>query len=138
MLDLAVDLGKRLFATHGQHGVTEAHEHNDQGEMADPCSVQPAQRFFVHLDYARMQRIRRKLYRSSEDREPTPNDQDHHHDSGDDHDLHGFLTGFVNALDVFPPEVKHYQSAEDRRETILRKVSQRVAEVAGDVFHETG
>ena len=36
MLDLAVDLGQRLFAAHRQYRVSEADQHQDQREIARP------------------------------------------------------------------------------------------------------
>ena len=64
MLDLAVDLGQRFLAAHGQHRMPESDEQDDPGEMADPGSVQPAQGFFVELHHPGMQRIRRQLNRA--------------------------------------------------------------------------
>ena len=37
MFDLAVDLGQRFFAAHGQHGVPEADEEDDPGDVAEPA-----------------------------------------------------------------------------------------------------
>ena len=56
MFDFAVDLSQRFFAAHGQHGVPEADEQDDPRNVAEPCSIQPAQRLFVDRNYARVQR----------------------------------------------------------------------------------
>ena len=38
--DLAIDLRQGLFAAHRQHGMTEADEHDEHRQMADPAVLQ--------------------------------------------------------------------------------------------------
>jgi hypothetical protein len=106
MLDLAIDLGEGFFAAHRQNGVPKSHEEDDPGKVADPTSGQPAERFFVEMHHPQMQRIGGYLNGDPKDRDGAPDDQQHHHDGGDHHDLQRFLAGFVDALDVLPPEIQ--------------------------------
>src|SRR5580693_4529238 len=89
MLDLAVHLGERFLTAHGQNRVSKSHEKDDPCETADPGSVQPAQRFFVDLHDSGLQRIGRQMNGRAEDGDGAPDDQDHNHHGGDDHNLQG-------------------------------------------------
>src|SRR5580693_5059109 len=137
VFDLAVDLGQSLFAAHGEHGVSEADEKDDPGDVAKPGSVEPAERFLVQWNYAGVQRVRRQLDRCAQNRNGAPDDQDYHHDGGDRHDLQGLLAGFMHALSILPPEVGHYDHGQARGEVIVRKV-ERAVHVHAHVFDEAG
>ena len=136
MFDLAIDLGQSFFAAHGQHGVAEADEEDDPGNVAEPGSVEPAQRFLVQRDYAGVQRVWRQLDGgSAQNRDGAPDEQNHHHHRGDRHDLQGFLAGFVHALGILPPEIADHDDGQSRGEVVVGKI-QRAVQVDADVFDE--
>ena len=140
MFDLAIDLGQSFFAAHGQHGVPEADEEDNPGEnaerqMPEPRCIQPAQRFFVQRHHARVQRVRRQLDGSAQNRDGAPDQQNHHHHRGDRHDLQSFLAGFVHALGILPPEVADDDDGQSRGEVVVGKVEGAV-HVHAHVFDE--
>ncbi len=137
MLDLAIDLGQRLFAAHGQHGVTEADEEDDPRNVPEPGPVEPAQRFFVQRDHAWVQGVGRQLDGRAQNRDGAPDEQDHHHHRGDGHDLQRFLAGFVHALRILPPEIGHYDHGQSRGEVVVGEI-QRAVHVHAHVFDEAG
>ena len=106
MLDLAIDLGKRFFAAHGQYGVTQPDEDRQQtGEMSEVKSVQPPHGVRSELQILRPRQ--RRQWRVADPRGvAAPTDQDHYHHGGDLHDAHRLVAGFRNALDVLPPEIQ--------------------------------
>src|SRR5208282_2034117 len=65
----------------------------------------------------------------------TPTDQDHDHHGRDLHDAHGFLAGFVYALDVVPPEIERAHDGEAGR-TYARRDVQPDMEVIGGFVDE--
>ena len=138
MFDFAIDLGQRLFAAHGQHGVAEAYEQDDKREVTEKSAVQPSQRILVQGNGSGpVKRTGRQLNRSTQHRDGAPQNQNHHHHRGDHHDLQSFLAGLVNALCVFPPEINHYHNGEPGGEMIVRKI-QRPVEIQAHVFDEAG
>ena len=58
MFDLAVDLGQRLLAAHGEHRMAEADQQHDQRNARRPGPQQPAQRLaiMVHVNHSRQRR----------------------------------------------------------------------------------
>ena len=138
MLDLAVDLGQRLFAAHGQHGVAEANEEDDPasgGANQVPLS-QPSDSLFSGIAPAGLQGTGRQLHGRAQHRDRAPHDEDHHHHGGDHHDLHRLLAGFVDALRVLPPEVEHDDDRQAGGEMVVGKV-QRAVQVDANVLDET-
>src|SRR5580700_109534 len=136
MFDFAVDLGQSLFAAHGKDGVAEADEEDDPGDVAEP-GREPAQRVFVQRNHARVQRAGRQLDGSTQHRDGAPDDQNHHHYGGDDHDLQSFLAGLVHALRVLPPEIKSHDDGQAGGKSIVGKIEGPV-EVEAHVFDEAG
>src|SRR5271163_742463 len=101
--------------------MSESDEKDDPCEMTDPCPVQPAKRFFVELHYSGMQRVWRQMNGRTEDSDGAPDDQNHNHHGGHDHDLQGLLARFMHALNVLPPEIHHDQNSEDCGKVVLGK-----------------
>src|SRR5580700_2890898 len=132
MFDLAVDLREGLLAAHGQHGVSEADEDNDQRQMAEPGAVEPAQRLLVELHDSSTQRVGRYLDGNPEDSDGAPDNQDHDHNRGDDHDLQSFFAGLVDALYVLPPEIKNDENGKGSGEVVLGK-NERVMRVPANI-----
>src|SRR5690349_21599314 len=84
-----------------------------------------------------MQWIGRYLDRNASDGENAPQDQDHDHYRGDNHDLDSFFAGFVNSLHILAPKIDHDESAKHRRECIFRESMQRMTAVASDIFNKS-
>ncbi len=136
MFDFAVDLRQSFFAAHGEHGVAEADEKDDPGDVAEPGSVKPAQRFFIQRNYAGMQRVRRQLDGRAQNRDGAPDEQYHHHHRGDGHDLQRFLAGLVHALGILPPEIAHHDHRQSGGEVIVGKI-QRAVQVPAHVLDKS-
>src|SRR5712692_7463463 len=112
MLDFAIDLCERFFAAHGQHGMAQANEdREDSGKMGEMQSIEPAHGVRLELQVFRM-RYRGQRGMAEPDRVDAPGDENHDHDSRDLHDAHGLLAGFVDALDVVPPEINGDENSE--------------------------
>src|ERR1051326_6290062 len=135
VLNLPIYLCEGLLAAHGQHGVAEADKGDDPGQMTDPSSVEPAERFLVQKNDAWVKRIGWNIDRNPEERNHTPDDKNNHHDGGDRHDLKGFLAGFVNALNVFPPEVDRDQRRKAGRKRVVGKMMNGMAHVLRSEEH---
>ena len=95
---------------------------DDERQVADPAAIQPSQRLPVERNNARSEWTGRKLNRDLQNGDRAPDDQNHDHDRGDHHDLHGLLAGLVNALDILPPEVNRDDCAEAGGECVFGKV----------------
>ena len=87
MLDFTIDLRQSFFAAHRQYGMPEPHEQNDPGNVPEPGSIQPSQRFLVQRNHPGMKRIRRQHNGGAQNRNGAPDQQNHHHHRGDHHDL---------------------------------------------------
>ena len=116
--------------------MAKADEEDDERQMADPGAIQPSQRLFVQRNHARYERAGRKMNRNLKRCNGAPDDQDHDHDGGDDHDLDGLLARFVDSLGIFPPEVNCDQRAEAGGKRVLGKVSERMAHVPSHVLNK--
>src|ERR1700678_3457520 len=75
------------------------------------------------------------MNRRAEDGDGAPDDEDHDHDGGDDHDLQRLLARFMHTLDVFPPEIHHDQNGEAGGKVVFGK-NQGVVDVLADIFDE--
>ena len=135
MRNLAVNLGKCLFAAHSEDGVSETNQQDDPGDMRNESSVKPPQRLLVELHDPGMEGIRRYLDRNFEYRVRAPENQNHYHYRGDGHDLQRLCAGFVDTLDVLPPEIESNQDREYGRKVIFRE-RKRVMHVLADVLDE--
>src|SRR5208283_1793428 len=60
-----------------------------------------------------------------------PANQNYDHHRRNLHDAHGLLAGFVNSLDVVPPEIESAQNREARGAEVRRNVQTDVNVVAG-------
>ena len=87
MFDLAADLRQGFFATHGEHRMPKSDKENDQGYMAGPGSVEPAQGLLGQCHHPGLERARRQGSWRMQKREGTPNNQHYYHRGGDGHDL---------------------------------------------------
>ena len=134
--DLPVHLGQRFFAAHRQHRVPEAHQQHDHRDAGCLGPEQPAQRFTREIDVVRS-RNRRQVEADLEDRVAAPDDQDHHHDGGDLHDLQRLVARLVNALDVLPPEIHNGKNRECRCEVVVVEMDGMMG-IAEQVFDEAG
>src|ERR1700722_357779 len=126
MFDFTIHLRQCLFAAHGQYRMPEADEQNDPCDVGENSSVQPAQRFFIERNHACVKRVRRQLDGRPQHGDRAPKKQNHHHHRGDDHDLQSFLAGFVNALGIFPPEIKHDNDSQSGGKMVIRKIQRPV------------
>ena len=122
MFDLAIDLGQRFLAAHGQYGMAEAHQHHDEGNARGPGAQQPAERLTIVVHGGGSGKRRQVRTRFGQ-RNQAPDNQHHHHHRGDLHDLQGAFTGFVNALRVLPPKIKGDHDGEKRRKGVVRNVN---------------
>ena len=136
VFDFPVDLRQRFFAAHGQHGVPEADEQEDPGQVTEECAVQPAQRFLVDRDDAWGQGAWWERRRVTQNCKHAPGDQDHDHDGGHDHDLQCFSARLVDTLDVLPPEIDHHKDGKHRREAVLGKGGKRMSRVPANVLDQ--
>ena len=68
---------------------------------------------------------------ADEDGIDAPGDEDNDHNGRDLHDPHGFLAGFVDALDVVPPEINGAEDGEKRGAEIGADVETEMNEVCG-------
>src|SRR5947207_12283260 len=109
--------------------MAEPYKHDEKRQVADPAvlqRVQPAERFVVQRDSI-FEWARRKLKWTVQNRGRAPDDQDHHHDRSDAHDLQGFLTGLVYALGVLPPEIHGHHHGKNRSAEVLRNMPMDVS-----------
>src|SRR3954465_348230 len=67
----------------------------------------------------------------------TPDDQNYDHDRCHRHDLQCLLAGFMEALNVFPPEIKGYKNSKARGEKVVRKPSHGMARLVPNIVNET-
>src|SRR5262249_22474196 len=104
MRDFAVHLRQTLLAAHGEQRVAESDHHGNYGDRWRDGSTQPAEGFGAEFQIGGDGK-RHGLVAVFEDRHQAPGDQDHDHYGGDLHDAQGFLAGFVDADDVFAPEI---------------------------------
>src|SRR5260370_23175297 len=112
MLNFAVHLGEGFFAAHGQHRMAQADENgDDSGEMREMHAVEPAHGVWLELQIFRM-RNRGERGMAEPDRVDAPGYKNHDHYSRDLHDAHRLLAGFVDALDVVPPEINGDEDGE--------------------------
>ncbi len=103
--------------------------------LPNQVPLQPAQRFFVERNHARVQRVRGQQNGGTQNRDGAPDQQNHHHDGGDHHDLQRFLAGLVHALGILPPEIEHHDYGQAGGEVIVGKM-QRAVHVHAHVFDE--
>src|ERR1019366_4125568 len=102
--DFAINLGEGLEAAHGEQGVAEGDDHGDGAYFWPNGAVEPAEGVFAELDIGG-DRQGRKLHASLEQQgDGAPDEEGGHHDGGDLHDAQRLAAGFVDALDVAPPE----------------------------------
>ncbi len=101
MLDLAVDLGQRFLAAHGQHRMAEGHQDAEQAQHRRQLGVprKPSASLLKCRFDGTWQR--RQIGPDVEGRIDPPAQQDHHHDRGDLHDFQGLVAGFLDALQMF-------------------------------------
>ena len=138
MFDLAIDLSQSFLTAHGQYGVSEAHEEDDQGEFTEPGNMnQPAQRLAIERNHSRVERVGGPMNSDLKHRDRAPDDQQDDHDGRDDHDLYRFLAGFVNALDVLPPEIECNHHTEQGSKSVIGKMGQGMTEVGRRRFYES-
>src|ERR1022692_1677264 len=122
MFDLAIDLGQRFLAAHGQHRMAEAHQHHDEWNARGPGTQQPTERLMIVVHGGGTGK-RRQVRTGLGQRNQAPDNQQHHHHRGDLHDLQGAFAGFVNALGILPPEIKGNHDGEKRRKSVARNVN---------------
>ena len=134
MGDLAIHLGQSLFPAHGEHGMSEADKQDDEGQVTDPCAVEPAQRLAIQRNNARSERARHCLNGDAQNRDGTPDDQNYNHDGGDHHDLDRFLAGLVNALNILMPEINRDHGAEYGSKGVLGEVGDGMSDVLCDIL----
>ena len=131
MSNLAIHLSERFLAAHSQHRVSEANEHDEQSQMADPLVFelcQPAQRLVIKNNSG-SQRVRRELKRPVPDADRAPDDQHDHHHGGHNHDLERLSARFVNTLSVFPPEINGDQNSEKRGKCVVGKAAKWMSQI---------
>src|SRR5579864_1258168 len=110
--DFTVYLGQRFFAAHGEHRVPERYENSEQADRFPDVGVfQKAQRFSAEVKILR-ERQWGKVAAVVKDGIESPAHQDDYHHCGDLHDAESFVTGFFNALEVFPPVVNSYEEGK--------------------------
>ena len=119
MGQLAVDLGQRFLAAHGQHGMAKGDQDAEDGELGGESVgqvgvLQKAQGFLAELQAVGSGQ-RHGLVALLHQGKGRPAQQDDHHHRGDLHYPQRLLAGFLNALGVLPPEVYgHDQGKYDR------------------------
>ena len=117
--NFAVHLRQGFFPAHGQDGMPHAHDHGDQGNhFQDLAAIEPSQGSRIESDIGG-KRKRRKVRPTNPNRVRAPYDENRHHHRGDLHDAQGLLAGFVNSLDIFPPEINRDQDRKKCRSGIL-------------------
>src|SRR5208283_2194494 len=135
MLDFAVDLGEGFFSAHGEDRMAQTNEDGDDaGEVGELHAIEPAHGIGTQLDVAR-RRDGRQGGVADQNGVDAPGDQDHDHDGGDLHDAHGLLAGFVDALNVVPPEIGRAHDGEARGADTRRNV-QAEMDVIGSFVDE--
>src|SRR5450759_5099161 len=146
--DFAIDLGQGLESAHGEQGVAEGDDHGDGADFWPNGAVEPAEGVFAELDIGG-DREGRKLHASLEQQgDGAPDEEGGHHDGGDLHDAQRLAAGFVDALDVAPPEVGGDNHAEPGGEEMggnaggdvagLGEFVEQVAEVQSGADHADG
>src|SRR5439155_25075730 len=102
-LDFAIDLRKGFLSADRQNGMAEGNMEGENAERVRKAAVrQPAEGAGGQAEVARV-RPRRKRGMAHGYRVTTPDNEHHHHDGDQLHDLQSFFAGFGNALGVLPP-----------------------------------
>src|SRR5438309_864462 len=119
MANLAVNLGQRLLAAHGQDGVAESHHDPENSEKARQVWIlNEPQRFLGEMQIAGHWPGRQRL-RMPQQGERSPAQQQYHHHGGYLHYLERLVAGLLNALDVLPPEIKRHQDGDHHCGNVL-------------------
>ena len=105
VLDLAIDLGQRLFAAHGQHGMAEGHDDAEQPQRSGQLGVfQKAESVLAEVQ-RRRRGPRRQFGAQVEGRIDSPGQQDHHHHGGDLHHFERLVARLLDPFQVLPPVI---------------------------------
>ncbi len=107
--ELAIDLGERLFAAHGENGVPEGDHDAEDSEFLRETLIreivmEEAERFLCEMEVS-WSGQRHMLVSDLEEGEGRPAQQGYNHDGCDLHDPERFFAGLVDTLDIFPPVV---------------------------------
>src|SRR5271169_5780982 len=86
--------------------MAETDDQSDNGDAWPYRSFKPTQSRVTELEVSRQRRGREGDMPPQNDGQRTPDQQSRHHDGGDLHDTQCLAAGFVNALDVLPPEIE--------------------------------
>src|SRR5690349_20192756 len=122
MREFTVYLSERFLAAHRKHRMAKAnedtHKTDEAGCVVDELEViaqtykpfqtrKPSQCIFGFRRkiQVRRQRCWRKLSALEKEGQAAPRNHDHNHRGCDVHDLHRIIAGFVNSLQIPPPEI---------------------------------
>src|ERR1700687_1511143 len=105
---------------------------DDAGKTREVHAVEPTHRIGPELQVTGV-RDGRERGVAHQDGVNAPANQDDDHDGRNLHDAHGFLAGFVDALDVVPPEVNGADNRKAGSAKIGRDVKSNVDVVGGFV-----
>ena len=137
MLDLAINLGHGFFAAHRENRMTQSDQNSDKTDRVRKRRVLQPTQCIVGIDKVGEMRPWRDLRATHRERVDAPRDHQHHHHGRDVHDAQGFLAGFGNAFDVFPPEVDGHKDGKEGRSRIHRKLGAEV-KIREDFVHQAG
>ena len=126
MLDLAIDLGQRFFAAHGQHGMAEGHDDAEQAQHRRQLGVAQKAQSIVAEVQGRGRGPRRQVGAHVEGRIDSPGQQDHHHDGGDLHHFQGLVARLFDAFQVLPPVVHGDDGGKGGRGEVHRQLRRRM------------
>src|SRR5690348_1480412 len=129
MFDFAVDLRHGFLAAHGEDRMPKTDKNSDEADCRKSRVLQPSERAtvftFVVGDGVSAGKWR-QVNAADNHGIAAPADHDYNHDGCDLHDAHGLFAGFMNALDVFPPEVNRAKDREYRGCCIVREMNAQV------------
>ncbi len=135
--DFTIYLCETFLAAHREERMSRADQHHQKRHVNGTCALEPAQRFVTDVHIAHGGE-RHRLVTVFKDREQTPDDQDHHHYGCDLHDAQSFLAGFVNADDVFAPEIERHENREAGGEILRIGVGVTEMEIIDRFVDESG